>query len=326
MTKKPLVTVGVTTYNRKDLLKKNLDYIINQTYKNLEIVICDNHSEDGTEALCLEYAAKDPRIKYFRHDKNIGMTANGNFALTKIEGEFFTSVCDDDWISENFVEECIKFFQEHPDYVLVSGHEKLYYPDLTLVDDVVVAKSLDQDSYFERIHSYIDQVWSLAIPGVIRTADLKKHGDFKGRICEDWVLMIKFAFLGKWAILENCTYHKLWAGNTSSFENIAETFNLSVVPDFNGVMDLYAQTCEDSILNDEFYLKILLKEQDRIELATFIHSLISARKRPIQEQEQVKQKQIQDPYIVNLLKYIWRHPLFLFRKKFYNLLMGVENE
>ena len=49
-----LVTMIITTYNRKQMLQKALESVINQTYKNLEIIIADNHSEDGTKEICRE--------------------------------------------------------------------------------------------------------------------------------------------------------------------------------------------------------------------------------------------------------------------------------
>lgn len=69
----PLVTILIQTFNRKDLLRKAIESAINQTYKNIEIFIADNHSEDGTEGMVIDYCKNEPRIKYHRHEQNIGM-------------------------------------------------------------------------------------------------------------------------------------------------------------------------------------------------------------------------------------------------------------
>ncbi len=101
MQEKPLVSVTIATFNRCEKLQKAIESVINQTYKNLEIIIADNHSEDGTEKLCQQYAAKDSRIKYFRHDENLGMTANANFFAKQMTGKYWVGLCDDDcliWI------------------------------------------------------------------------------------------------------------------------------------------------------------------------------------------------------------------------------------
>jgi hypothetical protein len=73
----PLVTIGLPTYNRPAGLKKCLQTIGSQSYKNLEIIISDNCSTDEkVQEVILEFAAKDSRIKHFRQTVNIGLEEN----------------------------------------------------------------------------------------------------------------------------------------------------------------------------------------------------------------------------------------------------------
>ena len=67
MDNKPLVTIILQTYNRRNTLETALNSATGQTYGNIEILIGDNCSEDGTEEYCRQETAKDSRIKYFRH-------------------------------------------------------------------------------------------------------------------------------------------------------------------------------------------------------------------------------------------------------------------
>ena len=60
---KPLVSIGLPTYNSSKTISKVLDNIINQTYKNIEIIISDNHSQDSTIQMVQKYASNDSRIK-----------------------------------------------------------------------------------------------------------------------------------------------------------------------------------------------------------------------------------------------------------------------
>ena len=87
MNKNPLVTVGLPTFNRKNLLERALNSVLNQTYKNIDILVSDNHSDDGTEEIMLEYAKKDSRIRYFRQEKNQGVGYQGKFLLENSLGE-----------------------------------------------------------------------------------------------------------------------------------------------------------------------------------------------------------------------------------------------
>jgi teichuronic acid biosynthesis glycosyltransferase TuaG len=99
MANNTLVTVIITTYNRAKLLEKTLDSVRNQTYKNLEIIIVSDSSNDGTDIYIQNIS--DVRIKYFKLDKNSGLPAvTRNHGLKNSLGEFI-AFCDDDdiWIN-----------------------------------------------------------------------------------------------------------------------------------------------------------------------------------------------------------------------------------
>lgn len=97
----PLVSVALCTYNGEKYLKEQLDSIINQTYKSLEIVVLDDCSIDNTPAIISEYAAKDKRIRFFQNEKNLGFNKNFEKALTLTSGEYIAiSDQDDIWKPE----------------------------------------------------------------------------------------------------------------------------------------------------------------------------------------------------------------------------------
>lgn len=103
---RPLVTIGIPTYNRAGAtLSVALQSALDQTYRNIEIVVSDNASTDGTEALVRAYA--DPRIRYIRHPENIGANNNFNFCVGEARGAYFLLLHDDDLIDADFVETCM---------------------------------------------------------------------------------------------------------------------------------------------------------------------------------------------------------------------------
>lgn len=96
----PLISVIVPVYNIMEYLPRCVESIKAQTYSNLEIVLVDDGSTDGTGALCDELAKGDDRIRVY-HKENGGSSSARNLALTKVRGEYIGFVDSDDYISEN---------------------------------------------------------------------------------------------------------------------------------------------------------------------------------------------------------------------------------
>ena len=87
-TKNPLITIGMPTYNRANLLNNAIKSALNQSYKNIEIVISNNCSTDNTINI-LDSFASNKKIKIFNQKSNIGVVNNWNFCLNKAKGKFF---------------------------------------------------------------------------------------------------------------------------------------------------------------------------------------------------------------------------------------------
>lgn len=97
----PLVTVYIPTYNRVELLKRAVQSVQKQTYKNLEIIIVDDCSTDGTHDYLKLLKKEDKRVRYFLKEKNSGACVSRNIAIEHASGEFITGLDDDDYFLEN---------------------------------------------------------------------------------------------------------------------------------------------------------------------------------------------------------------------------------
>lgn len=95
----PLVSIALCTYNGAAYLKQQLDSITDQSYTNLEIIICDDASVDDTVKIIEEYQVKDPRIKFLRNDKNIGYNKNFERAFMLCSADYI-AICDQDDVWE----------------------------------------------------------------------------------------------------------------------------------------------------------------------------------------------------------------------------------
>ncbi len=101
----PLVSVIVPIYNVEAYLRQCLDSIVNQTYKQLEIILVNDGSTDSSGQICDEYASKDSRIKVITKP-NGGLSSARNAGLKEAKGEFIYFVDSDDWIQSDTVETC----------------------------------------------------------------------------------------------------------------------------------------------------------------------------------------------------------------------------
>ena len=146
----PLVSVCIPAYNNAAYIKETIDSILNQTYQNLELVICDDKSKDGTVKVVEQI--RDERIKLYKNEKNLGMAGNWNNCLRKCSGEFIKLICADDMLAEDCLEQEVRALLEHPSAVLAESDTKLFdlngkpkgfykrYQAHGLVDGKLVAK------------------------------------------------------------------------------------------------------------------------------------------------------------------------------------------
>lgn len=98
-----LISVIVPVYNVEQYLPRCIESIVNQTYKNLEIILVDDGSTDNSGKVCDKFAEKDSRIKVF-HKSNGGVSSARNFGIEKASGDYIGFVDSDDAISNNMYE------------------------------------------------------------------------------------------------------------------------------------------------------------------------------------------------------------------------------
>ncbi len=91
-----LVSVYIPTRNRRDLLKRAIDSVLQQTYPNIELIICDDASTDDTPELVSRMADLHPQLVYFRNDTQQGSCHTRNCAIEAAQGHFITGLDDDD--------------------------------------------------------------------------------------------------------------------------------------------------------------------------------------------------------------------------------------
>ncbi|MDU4659515.1 MAG: glycosyltransferase, partial [Clostridium butyricum] len=121
----PLVSILIPTYNRPEYFKLALDSVINQTYKNIEIIIGDDSTNNETEELVFnEYLNKYDNIKYYHNEKNIGQFDNDLKLMKLANGKYINFLMDDDLFKYNKIEKMMNYFINdfNEEISLVTSH------------------------------------------------------------------------------------------------------------------------------------------------------------------------------------------------------------
>jgi glycosyltransferase involved in cell wall biosynthesis len=106
----PKISICTPTFNRANLLPFAIESVLQQTYEDFELIICDDGSHDGTSALMSQYT--DNRIKYIRHSQNIGKSNNMRSGFDAATGEYFIKIDDDDRLTPTFLERTAAIFEQ----------------------------------------------------------------------------------------------------------------------------------------------------------------------------------------------------------------------
>lgn len=130
--KRPLVSILLNVFNCERYLGQQVDSILAQTYSNIELIICDDYSTDRTPEIAQEYAQKDPRIKWVRNERNMGVSATFEAHCHLCRGDFIApSDADDVWLPEK-IEEQVAYLMAHPQVELVITDLMVVNHDLSI--------------------------------------------------------------------------------------------------------------------------------------------------------------------------------------------------
>ena len=134
------VSVVVPIYNAEEFLFKCLDSTINQTFKNLEIILIDDGSKDSSSEICKKYQKKDSRIIYIKNSNN-GVSYSRNYGIKIATGKYIVFVDSDDYLSLSFIENMV-LEDEKNDYDLIISGYKDVYPNNILKKNMVLDYNL----------------------------------------------------------------------------------------------------------------------------------------------------------------------------------------
>ncbi len=182
----PLVSVIVPVYNVAPYLEQCLDSIVNQTYRNLEIILVDDGSTDESGAICDRYAEQDSRIKVV-HKENGGQSSARNVALDMMMGEWVLFVDSDDWIELNTLELLLEQKDERADLVEFGWNFIYRDSNKVFLNEACVMAGLDA----LKLLVHTDIYMGLMANKLFKASYLQKSRFISGRYYEDTPFIIE---------------------------------------------------------------------------------------------------------------------------------------
>jgi glycosyltransferase involved in cell wall biosynthesis len=221
----PLVSVGLPTFDRASTLVRAIESVLVQDWPNLELVVSDNGSSDGTEEVCKKFCQQDPRVRYVRHHKNLGPTANFAAVLEHSRGEYFMWLGDDDWLADpGYVSTCTSFLIGNPDYALACGVAHYYRGETFVTDGVQL--NLEHPSPIRRVLDFYAAVGDNGtFYGVMRTSLLRLFV-LKPTLGGDWLLVAAVAFSGRVRTLKGTAINREYTWDSDSYARIVRQESL----------------------------------------------------------------------------------------------------
>lgn len=116
-----MVSVGLPVFNGQNYLEEAIESVLNQTYKDLELIISDNASTDNTAEICRDVASRDSRVRYVRNEENIGAALNYDRVWHESSSAYFKWLAHDDRLLPDFVAKTVTALEENPDVVLCNS-------------------------------------------------------------------------------------------------------------------------------------------------------------------------------------------------------------
>lgn len=223
MTDDILVSVIIPVYNVEPYIKESVESVINQTYRNIEIILIDDGSTDNSVKVCEELAGLDSRIKLIRQE-NLGVVKARGKGINASKGEYILFVDGDDWIDSNMVEVLVKnmkdvdivtsgMYHEVSEGKIVKKCDKL---KKGINDIEYILKNMIYDMEKEYIQPLTSTMWNKLYKAEI----VKKvyfTVDSSINFAEDTVFLYKYLLKCKAVnVLEECFYHYRWRESSAS--------------------------------------------------------------------------------------------------------------
>lgn len=250
------ISIIVPIYNAEEWLEKCIESIINQTYKNIEILLINDGSTDNSLKICEKFAKKDSRIIVI--DKsNEGVSKTRNVGIEKSTGNYIKFVDSDDWIEENICEELLKLIKEEKTDLAICGLN-IYKHNQILRTPHLKKKIVEIKKGIEEF-KYINKVFASPCNKLYKKEKIKELFKIDLDSGEDLLFNLEYLKnIDKISITEKCLYNVCLDNETSlnrKFKKNKLDINLDLLDkQMEFCSNLYGKQAENNFLYNSYVL------------------------------------------------------------------------
>ncbi len=210
------VSIGLPVYNGQRYLTQALESLLGQTLTDFELIIGDNGSTDTTGEICRSFAAGDSRIRYHRHQSNLGAARNFNFVFDQATAPYFKWASYDDVCAPEFLARCVAALDADPQLVLCHARTVIIDENGDLLEDDPHDLRLDSPRSSERFHDMcVLRHPCVIVFGVMRADILRRTPRIGSYVGSDRVLLGELALHGPMRQLPERLFFRRRHGQTS---------------------------------------------------------------------------------------------------------------
>lgn len=253
----PKISVIMCVYNREDFLRKSLDSVCNQTLQDIEIILINDGSTDGSYKIMQEYARKDSRIKLVDQE-NMGLGLSRNVGLKMASGQYVTFVDSDDWIALNTLEKAYSCTDQGKYDEVVFNFVKVFPDGKSCIMRKIIPGEIDiskmgLDHYILKYFiSYTHEYGSTN--KIFRRSIIEEHNivfpDNRKVMHEDILFNLKFICFARkiYAIPDGLYYYYIHEGTLSDMNKSYQR----LVDGYSNIVELYREHLEKNGLYKQY--------------------------------------------------------------------------
>ncbi|CDM68261.1 Hypothetical protein CM240_1097 [Clostridium bornimense] len=215
-----LISVVIPTYNQKGFLQEAINSVLSQSYKNIELIIIDDASNDGTEEIVTSKYGDNDKVSYYKNSSNLGTGKTIVKGYNLIKGDYFVVMGHDDfYIDMDFFKNAIKLYNDHENISFICGGVLISNTKYHSIEKAKVNLPFitNGKEYFENLLLNQYQLPNCSIPTIFNKKLLDKTNPGNSISLDDVELYMKALLTGDAIMLSNFVSVYRVHGNNSSF-------------------------------------------------------------------------------------------------------------